>query len=111
MASESASPDDNCMNRDATATPQMPSPPNATARTAQETRGGTNAAPQDAPRDGMTASTILALNDGSPPIPVRQAVDHGRETDGPRLHDGLPGPPCFPHEFDDSLAKGDAVGQ
>ncbi|EJK47196.1 hypothetical protein THAOC_34104, partial [Thalassiosira oceanica] len=117
MASEpAASPDDNA---DATASPQRPSPPNATARTAQaaqETGGGTGvgdstAAPQYAPRDGMAVPAVSALNDGGPPVPVRQAVDHGRESDGPQLHDGPPGPPSFPLEFDDSLAKGDVVGQ
>ena len=35
----------------------------------------------------------------------RQVVDHEKETEGPQLHDGLPGPSCFPSEFDDSLAK------
>ncbi|EJK54360.1 hypothetical protein THAOC_26021, partial [Thalassiosira oceanica] len=117
MASESAaSPDDNA---DATALPQRPSP--LKNETAQEIGGGTDvgdstAAPQDAPRDGMTAPAVSALSDDGPSIPVRQAVDHGRESMGPQLHDdgpdGPPGPPpCFPHEFDDSLAKGDVVCQ
>ncbi|EJK57642.1 hypothetical protein THAOC_22290, partial [Thalassiosira oceanica] len=114
MASESASPDDNA---DATALPQRP-PSNVSAGSAQETAGGTDGtdvghstAVPDGLRDGMTASTVRASNDDGLPIPVRQVVDHGRESEGPRLHDGPPGPPCFPLEFDDSLAKGDAVGQ
>ncbi|EJK61877.1 hypothetical protein THAOC_17552, partial [Thalassiosira oceanica] len=121
MASESASPGDNA---DATASPQRPSPPNATARTAQaaqETRVGTNvghstAAPQDAPRDGMTAPAARALNiDGPPSFPSEfddsLAKQVENDSEGPQLHVGPPGPPSFPSEFDDSLAKGDVVGQ
>ncbi|EJK48422.1 hypothetical protein THAOC_32778, partial [Thalassiosira oceanica] len=114
MASESASPDD-YMDRDA-ALPQRPSPPShMSAGSVEETGGGTDvghstAAPQDAPRDGMTVPAVSALDDGGAPIPVREAVDHGRETDGPQLHDGPLGPPCFPLEFDDSLAKGAGNG-
>ncbi|EJK44888.1 hypothetical protein THAOC_36538, partial [Thalassiosira oceanica] len=88
-------------------------PPNDNVPT-QETRGGTyddsisTAAPlvQEVPQDGMATSTIHALNDDDPPIPSLHVVDHEDETEGPQLHDGPPGPPpCFPSEFDDSLAK------
>ncbi|EJK56631.1 hypothetical protein THAOC_23445, partial [Thalassiosira oceanica] len=39
---------------------------------------------------------------------VLHVVDHNEETEGPQLHDRPPGPPCFPREFDDSLARGSA---
>jgi len=51
----------------------------------------------------MTASTIRAIIDNGP-IPVRQVADHEKESEGPQLHDGPPGPPRFPQELDDSLA-------
>ena len=112
MASESASPDD-YMDMNATGLP--PRPWADVSAQDEGTGGSTNVvdstvAPlllvQSAPQHGgMQTSSIRALNDDDPPIPVLQIVDHEKETEGPQLHDGLPGPSCFPSEFDDSLAK------
>lgn len=77
---------------------------------AQETTGGStnvdDSTAEEVPQDGM-ATTIPAFEDDDPPpIPLWQVVDHEKETQGPQLHDGPSGPPCFPPEFDDdSLAK------
>jgi len=60
---------------------------------------------QVAPQGGMSAPTIRALTDDDPPIPVLHVVDREKETEAPHLHGGPPGPPCFPREFDDSLAQ------
>ncbi|EJK62351.1 hypothetical protein THAOC_17040 [Thalassiosira oceanica] len=87
-------------------------PPNNVGAQDEEnraSRGGPNvgstaaAAPlvQEVHLEGTTASTI----DDGPSIPLSHVVDHGEEAEGPQLHDGPPGPPSFPHEFDDSLAK------
>ena len=112
MASESASPDD-YMDMNATGLP--PRPWADVSAQDEGTGGSTNVvdstvAPlllvQSAPQHGgMQTSSIRALNDDDPPIPVLQIVDHEKETEGPQLHDGPPGPSCFPSEFDDSLAK------
>ncbi|EJK55234.1 hypothetical protein THAOC_25051, partial [Thalassiosira oceanica] len=108
MSSESTSPDDRGPV-DATVSPR-PSPPGDVST--QEIVGSTNASDsaasplvQEVPRNGTTASTIRAINDDDPPIPVGQVADHEKETKGPQLHDGPPGPPRFPQELDDSLAK------
>ncbi|EJK59793.1 hypothetical protein THAOC_19945 [Thalassiosira oceanica] len=114
MSSESTSPDDHD-HVDVTVSPPQPSPPGDVS--SQEIGGSTNASgstttattpsplQQEAPRNGTTASTIRAINDDDPPIPVWQVADHEKETNGPQLHDGPPGPPRFPQELDDSLAK------
>ena len=111
MASECSS---RSGNDAATGQPQRPSPPSnvSPAGSAQETGSGTGvyrstAAPleREAPRHGMAASTVRALTDDDPPLPLLHVVDHEKETDGPQLHDGPPGPPSFPSELDDSLAK------
>ncbi|EJK64650.1 hypothetical protein THAOC_14593 [Thalassiosira oceanica] len=114
MASESTSPEDGHGHADGTASP--PRPPFAPRGvSAQETGGGTNAGDstatpllQEVPQNGATASTIRAIpDDDDPPIPVWQVADHEKESKGPQLHVGPPGPqPFFSHEFDDSLAKG-----
>ncbi|EJK51738.1 hypothetical protein THAOC_29067, partial [Thalassiosira oceanica] len=101
MASESASPDD-CMDMDAAGLglPPVPAP--------QETDVADGIAAsmvQEVPQGGTSAPTIRALNGDDPPDPVWQVVDHGRDSGGPQLHDDQLGPPCFPLEFDDSLAK------
>ncbi|EJK77906.1 hypothetical protein THAOC_00230, partial [Thalassiosira oceanica] len=105
MASKSSSPDEN-------AAPPWPSSPNYVSAAAQGPRGRTNvdgstAAPlaRDTSQQGVTASTVRAFNGDDPSIPVWHAVDKGTETEGPQLHDGPSGPPCFPNEFDDSLLK------
>ncbi|EJK77226.1 hypothetical protein THAOC_00955, partial [Thalassiosira oceanica] len=110
MASESTSPDDDRSHVDATVSPPpRPSPPSVST---QETGGSSDigdstATPpvQEVPENGMTASTIRAITDDDRPIPVWQVADHEKESEGPQLHDGPPGPPRFPHELDDSLAK------
>ncbi|EJK69057.1 hypothetical protein THAOC_09724 [Thalassiosira oceanica] len=80
---------------------------------------GTAAPPvQEVPEGGTSAPTIRALTDDEPPIPVwhvfddslaksLEIVDRKKESEsgGVQLHDGPTGPPCFPHEFDDSLEK------
>ena len=114
MASESSAGSGN--DADATGLPPRPSSPsNVSAGSDKETGEGTGvdrgtAAPpaQDAPRHGMAAATVRALPDDDPPLPLLHVVDHEKETDGavgPQLHDGPSGPPSFPSEFDDSLAK------
>ena len=107
---DSPSPDDGVAAMDV---PPRPSPPiNVSAGSAQETGSGTDvdrgsAAPpvQDTPRHGTAAATVRALYDDDPPLPLLHVVDPDKETEGPQLHDGPPGPPSFPSEFDDSLAK------
>ncbi|EJK70047.1 hypothetical protein THAOC_08631, partial [Thalassiosira oceanica] len=109
MALESACPDD-YMDMDTTGAPRPPRP-NSVSTQDEETGGttdvreGTAAPVQEVPRDGTSASTIRSLNDDGPPIPLLHVVNPEKETEGPQLHDGPPGPPCFPSEFDDSLAK------
>ena len=98
---------------DATGLPPRPSSPsNVSAGSDKETGEGTGvdrgtAAPpaQDAPRHGMAAATVRALPDDDPPLPLLHVVDHEKESEGPQLHDGPIGPPSFPSELDDSLAK------
>ncbi|EJK55916.1 hypothetical protein THAOC_24292, partial [Thalassiosira oceanica] len=110
MSSESTSTDDHG-NVDATVSPPRPSPPGDVS--SQEIVGSRNASDstttpleqQEAPRNGTTASKIRAINNDDPPIPVGQVASHEKETKGPQLHDGPPGPPRFPQELDDSLAK------
>ncbi|EJK47894.1 hypothetical protein THAOC_33353, partial [Thalassiosira oceanica] len=116
MTSESACPDD-YMDIDATGSPPRPSPP--TTRQPHETGVSANVddsaavPPVQEPSQGVPpASTIRAIDDDDPPIPLLHVVVPGKESEGnvsagPQLHDGPPGgPPCFPDEFDDSLAKG-----
>ncbi|EJK47683.1 hypothetical protein THAOC_33579, partial [Thalassiosira oceanica] len=113
MSSESSPDDHGHVAVDATVSPISPTPPSPPSDVAtQETGGSTNstnasATPpvQEVPENGMTASTIRAINDDDRPIPVWQVADHEKESEGPQLHDGPPGPPRFPHELDDSLAK------
>ena len=103
MASESSSPDDNA---DAADSPPRRPPHDVSA--AQEIGGSINnvgdstAAPpvQEVPRDGTTASTSVSLNDDDPSI-----ADRNTETAGLQLHDVPSCPPCFPPEFDDSIAR------
>ena len=111
MASESSAGSGN--DADATGLPPRPSSPsNVSAGSDKETGEGTGvdrgtAAPpaQDAPRHGMAAATVRALPDDDPPLPLLHVVDHEKESEGPQLHDGPIGPPSFPSELDDSLAK------
>jgi len=60
---------------------------------------------QEVPENGMTASTIRAINDDDPPIPVWQVNDYEKDTKGPQLQEGpwddLHGPPSFPRELHD----------
>ncbi|EJK56451.1 hypothetical protein THAOC_23666 [Thalassiosira oceanica] len=109
MSSESTSPDDHG-KVDATVSPPRPSPPGDV--TTQEIGGSTNASDsaasplvQEVPRNGMTASTIRAINDDDPPIPVWQVNDYEKDTKGPQLQEGpwddLHGPPSFPRELHD----------
>ncbi|EJK68499.1 hypothetical protein THAOC_10311 [Thalassiosira oceanica] len=112
MASESASPDD-YMDMDATDLPPWPSSPNdVPAGSAQETGGGTDVdhstaalLVQDTPQHGLTASTVRALNDDDPPMPLLHAIGLEKATEEHQLHDGPPGPPCISHAFDDSQRK------
>ena len=108
MASESSA---RSGNDAATSQPQRPSPPNNNVGT-QDAGDHTNvndfaAAPlvPGVHRDGMVASSVRALDDDDPPLPLLHVVDHEKETEGPQLHDGPLGPPSFPSELDDSLAK------
>ena len=133
MASESASPDGYMDMDDDSGLPPRPSPPNNVSAQDEETGGtggstnvvdsadaqetgdiasvgvnSTVAAPlvvRPVPQDGMPASTIRAFEDDDPPIPLWQIADREKESEGPQLHGGPPGPPCLPSEFDDSLAK------
>ncbi|EJK76194.1 hypothetical protein THAOC_02059, partial [Thalassiosira oceanica] len=112
MASESASPDD-YMDMDATDLPPWPSSrSDVPAGSAKETVGSTDVdhstaalLVQDTPQHGVTASTVRALNDDDPPIPLLHVIDHEKATEGHQLHDGPPGPPCISHGFDDSRRK------
>ena len=117
MASESsASPDGDAGATGLPGLPPRPSRPgNVSAGSAQEIGGGADvdrstAAPpvRGTPRQGMTRPTIRTLPDDDPPLPILHVVDPDKErdgTEGPQLHDGPPGPPSFPSEFDDSLSK------
>ncbi|EJK68227.1 hypothetical protein THAOC_10614, partial [Thalassiosira oceanica] len=113
MPSESTSPDDRSSHVDATPPRPSVSPrPSPPGDVPSQERGSTNASDstttpqvQEVPRNGTTASTIRAINDDDPPIPVWQVADHEKGSEGPQLHDGPTGPPRFPQEFDDSLAK------
>ncbi|EJK74537.1 hypothetical protein THAOC_03778, partial [Thalassiosira oceanica] len=110
MASEYASPDDYMvgMSTAGSSTPR-PSPPNNVVPSQEATGDDTAAALLGQERTQGTvaaASTIPTLDVNGPSI----VVDPGKETegnvsDGPQLHGGPPGPPRFPLEYDDSLAK------
>ena len=101
------SEDDAC----ATGPPPRPPPP---SNVSAEVNGGVmdvdrnTAAPlmQDNLRHCTTsASTVRALSEDDPPLPLLHVVDPDKDREGPQLHDGPPGPPSYPFELDDSLAK------
>ncbi|EJK72189.1 hypothetical protein THAOC_06302 [Thalassiosira oceanica] len=114
VASEAACPDDYIVDMSTTgSSPPRPSPPNNVVPSQEATGHDTAVAPlaQELAQGTVTAaSTIRALDGDDPPIPLLHVVDPEKETegnvsDGPQLHVGPPGPPRFPLEFDDSLAK------
>jgi len=104
MASESASPND-CLDMDASGLPRPSPPSNVSVQRTGDSTNDVADGMQEVPQGGMSAPTIRALTDDDPPIPVWHVVDHEKETEAPHLHDGPPGPPSFPRDFDGSFAK------
>ncbi|EJK63902.1 hypothetical protein THAOC_15415 [Thalassiosira oceanica] len=108
MATETAFPDD-CTDMGTTGSPPRTSPPNNAP--SQQATGDDSAAAtplaQEPAQGATAASASCSLGDDDPPIPVLHVVEEteGNVSDGPQLHDGPTGPPRFPLEHDDSLAK------
>ncbi|EJK49284.1 hypothetical protein THAOC_31861 [Thalassiosira oceanica] len=91
---------------DATGLPRPSPPSNVSVQRTGDSTNDVADGMQEVPQGGMlSAPTIRALTDDNPPIPVWHVVDHEKETEAPHLHDGPPGPPSFPRDFDGSFAK------